>query len=250
MKTLYLVRHAQAISNESGVNDFKRQLASEGRQEARTMGKRLARKGIAPDLLIASPADRALETAHLFAEKLDYPIQRTLLREELYPGEDAACLPRVLKELPDMYQTVLLIGHEPSLSRWAKILIPNFEGELRTTGVIGIALRISSWQELSDGVGALMFFDFPVQITPDKIRKNARQVMQAQLTTTIEGLLKQHDVDISKPVQKIIKKASKTYAKKLVSALQMSKIEKLVQGQNQRRVEFPFEGDSETKKIS
>ena len=245
MKTLYLVRHAQAISRESGVNDFKRLLAPEGREEARTMGKRLVRKGIAPDLLIASPADRALETAHIFAEKLDYSIQRILLREELYPGEDATCFPRVLNELPDGYQTVMLFGHEPALSRWANTLIPDCCGELRTTGVIGIALPISSWQAVSDGIGVLMFFDFPVQVTP-KIYKDARKVMQAQLTTTIENLLKQIDVDISKQVQKIIKKTSKTYAKKLVNTLQMSKIEELVQGQCQPRLDLLVKDDPET----
>ena len=98
MKTLYLVRHAKAISQELGVNDFKRSLSKQGRDDAVAMSKRLWKKGIAPDLLLSSPADRALETAHIFAEQFDYPVQRILLKDEIY-DEDADVVRELLKPL-------------------------------------------------------------------------------------------------------------------------------------------------------
>ncbi len=236
MKMLYFVRHAQAIPGESGINDFKRMLAPKGREDALTMGSRLARKGIVPDLLIASPADRALETAHIFAEKLNYPIRRILLREELYQTENTTDLPQILKELPDTYQTVMLVGHEPALSHWANILIPDSRTEFRTTSVVGITLSVSTWQALSAGTGALRFCDFPMQ-PPSKIYKDARTVMQKLTTMAMEDLLEQLEVGISKPMRKIIKKTSKQFAKELVNTFQISTVEELALGQDEAQSE-------------
>ena len=236
MKTLYLVRHAKAIPREAGVNDFKRLLSQDGQEDARTMAKRLSKKGIFPDLLIASPADRALETAHIFAEKLHYPHQRILVHEELYTADQAESVCPMLQALPDQYETVMLFGHEPLLSACAGWLAPNFSAELRTAGVIGICLKISEWRQLLEGGGTLVFFDFPVRATP-KVDKEARKIVKEHLSTTMEDLLEQIDVEVSKHVRNVIKKTSKKFAKELLNVLQTSKIRELARGKGQPRID-------------
>ena len=73
MKTLYIVRHAKAIVRGTGIPDFDRSLAERGIKDARKMSKRQAKAGAEPQLLISSPAKRAIETARIFAKRLDYP---------------------------------------------------------------------------------------------------------------------------------------------------------------------------------
>ncbi|MBD3307417.1 phosphohistidine phosphatase, partial [candidate division KSB3 bacterium] len=139
MKIVYLVRHAEAISEDVGVEDFKRMLSPRGVQQAQIMSSRLRHKGIAPDLFIASPADRALETAHLFADQLEYPIHRILLHEAIYATQDSP-LPAILRALPEIYQSVIIFGHDPTLTECASVLMHDADIELRPAGVVGISL--------------------------------------------------------------------------------------------------------------
>ena len=48
------------------------------------MGKRLAKREAIPDLILSSPAKRALKTAQLIAKKLDYKLQDIVVDERLY----------------------------------------------------------------------------------------------------------------------------------------------------------------------
>lgn len=223
MKILYLVRHAKAISQGSGVNDFKRSLTKQGRNDAKAMSQRLLKKGIVLDFLISSPADRTLETAHIFAKRFDYPNHKILLKDEIY-DEDAVLIKEVLKNLDDRFSTVMLFGHEPALSQLAGLFLQDTELEIRTTGVVGISLDISHWQNIAETTGNLLFFDFPVRATP-KVYKKARKELAKKISATMEDILGNIDGEAAKHLEKIIGKTSKQLAKALTKVLQTSKIE-------------------------
>ena len=72
MKTLFLVRHAKSSKDDPTLTDKERPLNDRGRRDAPKMGERLAKRDVEPDLIVSSPAVRALATAQIFAEKLDY----------------------------------------------------------------------------------------------------------------------------------------------------------------------------------
>lgn len=233
MKTLYLVRHSKAIPGESGVNDFKRPLEKRGVEDAKTISKRLRKKEIFPDIMIASPADRALETAHIFAEILGYPSRQILLKEEIYEG-NAAEIRHLLEQLDDHYDIAMLFGHEPALSILATQLLRETEGiELRTTGVIGIGFDMSTWQNLKEQTGALLLFDFPVRATP-KIYKKAKRAISDEISVSIESILEGIDSGVSQYMQKVLKKTSKKLAKELTHVMQSSKIEHFAGSQRQK----------------
>ena len=63
MKTLVLVRHAKSSWGKPGLEDRDRPLSRRGKRDAPRMGKRLAKQGVKPDLVLSSPARRALATA-------------------------------------------------------------------------------------------------------------------------------------------------------------------------------------------
>lgn len=236
MKTLYLIRHSKAISSESGVNDFKRALSKRGIDDAKTMSKRLRKKGVLPDILISSPADRALETAHIFATEFDYSVRNILLKEEIYEGQ-ATDLLGVIEQLDDHYDSAMLFGHEPALSSLATLLLHDAEGiELRTTGVVGIIFDIASWQKLQQQGGSLLLFDFPVQATP-KVYKKAKKVISDEISMSIESILEGIDSGVSQHVQKVLKKTSKKLAKELTHVMQSSKVEDFAGIHPQKRVD-------------
>ena len=98
MKTLYLVRHAKSSWNFPELRDFDRPLNKRGKKNAPEMGKRLRAKGILPDLLLTSPANRALTTAREIAEKIGYPIKDILEDDHIYHSSETILL-QIIKNL-------------------------------------------------------------------------------------------------------------------------------------------------------
>ena len=75
MKTLFLIRHAKSSWDDTALPDKDRPLDDRGRRDAPKMGKRLAKRDVKPDLILSSPARRALTTAEVIAKKLDLQAQ-------------------------------------------------------------------------------------------------------------------------------------------------------------------------------
>ena len=79
MRRLFLVRHAKA-EPAVGRDDYDRALTSRGRDDARRVASVLAEKNMLPDVLIHSGAQRAKETAEIFAAQWRREVE---LQEEL-----------------------------------------------------------------------------------------------------------------------------------------------------------------------
>ena len=86
-----------------------------GYQDALTMGKRLSKRGVNPDLLVSSPALRALTTAQLIADELGYQRNDIALDERLY-ASSADNLLAIICALDDKLDRVMLFGHNPEFT--------------------------------------------------------------------------------------------------------------------------------------
>ncbi len=84
MKSIILVRHATAIVRDNDLPDFDRTLIRKGKKESRKMAERFLKYQITPGIWISSPAPRALETAYIFADILEFPRNKILLEDALY----------------------------------------------------------------------------------------------------------------------------------------------------------------------
>jgi phosphohistidine phosphatase len=117
-RQLWLLRHAEAEPHGTRA-DAERRLTARGEQQARAAGLALRQLGVRFEEILFSPKERARRTAELTAEAFTAP-QRKRMRE--YPplagGFDAA---QVLELLPGAGADarLLLVGHEPDLSRVA-----------------------------------------------------------------------------------------------------------------------------------
>jgi len=68
MKTLFLVRHAKSSRDDPTLPDKERPLNDRGMRDAPRMGERLAAHDVKPDLILSSPAVRALATAQIIGK--------------------------------------------------------------------------------------------------------------------------------------------------------------------------------------
>ncbi len=73
MKHLFLIRHAKSSWDHAELSDFDRPLNKRGKRDAPMMGRRLAKRGVNPDLILSSPAKRALKTARIIGSEIGSP---------------------------------------------------------------------------------------------------------------------------------------------------------------------------------
>lgn len=149
MKTLYLVRHAKSSWEDLTIEDYERPLISKGIQRAKKVAEHLRGKGVKPDLIISSHAVRAYETARIFAGKLGFPEKEIVIDEDLY-FSGAEAMENTLYGLDDKYKNVMLVGHNPDMTRFANIFLR--EGEkidyLPTSGVVSVLFHTKEWQKI------------------------------------------------------------------------------------------------------
>jgi phosphohistidine phosphatase len=109
---LILWRHAEA---EPGEPDLGRRLTSKGLKQAERMAAWLESRLPETTRILVSPADRSQQTALALGRKF-----RTV--NDIAPGADAAAV-LAAAGWPDGRETVLVVGHQPTLGEVAALLL-------------------------------------------------------------------------------------------------------------------------------
>jgi phosphohistidine phosphatase len=160
MKKLFLIRHAKSSWDESSITDFERALNKRGKRDAPFMGALLKKEKVKPDIIISSPAKRAITTAEAFAEELDYPVKKIIIDNSIYESGIKG-LETIVQSIPDDNKTVLLFGHNPTLTFYANHLGDKFITNIPTCGIVGIELNVKNWCEVERGKGKTYLFEYP-----------------------------------------------------------------------------------------
>jgi len=146
-RTLLLLRHAKSSWDDAGLPDAQRALAARGRRAAPKMGRRLARHGLHPDVIITSPARRAVQTVRLLAKPLAYRRARIRVDRRLYEAGPAQ-LARVVRALAARHEQVLLCGHNPGLLQFARRFAPQLQ-RLPTCAVVELRFQARDWRSIT-----------------------------------------------------------------------------------------------------
>ena len=163
MMTLTLVRHASAVHDNS-YKDFDRPLRPKGIEKMKRMAEILSKRGYRPDLLVSSPAKRALQTAEVYAASAfadaafsEAISDEIMLVESLYlpsPEDILDCI----RAVENKYTDVFLFSHNNGIS-WAA---QKFCGDGSILMPTGSAVRIEfdavSWDRIKFGNGVLVDF--------------------------------------------------------------------------------------------
>lgn len=159
-RRLILVRHAKASRDDPGLADFDRPLAPRGKRDAPEMGKRLKEAGIVPDLIVTSPAKRALRTAKLLVEAMGLAKVPLVEAAEIYEAEVTE-LTALIRELDQKALRVMLVGHNPGLSDLMRTMIPDQLPDLPTCGVVCFEVEAPDWLSMLPLSGKLLYHDYP-----------------------------------------------------------------------------------------
>lgn len=129
---LYIVRHAWAFDRDDArwPDDDLRPLTEEGKERFAKAIKTLAGRGLAPQVVAASPLVRCVQTAELLAAGV--PDKPKIVRlDELRPGSDVAGLLRWTARQAKEHERLAWVGHAPDVDRLCAALIGGPEALIR-----------------------------------------------------------------------------------------------------------------------
>lgn len=161
MKRLILVRHAKTEAIRYDISDYQRSLVERGINDSNLIANKLFLKDIIPDLIISSPANRAIETTLKFANALQYPIDMIEQIDDLYDGFTTQVFLTLLEQFGKDKETIMVVGHNPSIEYLAFNLTDEFYHNVPTCAVIGIDFQIDKWADIEVRTGKIAFYEYP-----------------------------------------------------------------------------------------
>lgn len=159
MKTLYLLRHAKSDWNDSSLADRERPLTARGERDAAKMSKRWLRRHATPELIVSSPAVRALATAKAIARGLDSDFERVVIIDRLYAAP-AHALVGVIEGFDDNLERVLLVGHNPGLTDLAHLFSTQIT-HMPTCALAEFRFNSKTWSGIGQTWPARVAFESP-----------------------------------------------------------------------------------------
>lgn len=119
-RRLVVLRHAKAEQG-SVLDDHVRTLALQGRRQAGLVGAGLREAGLVPDVVLCSSAVRTRQTWDLVRGALGADAGRVEVSDELYTAGAREVL-ELVRGVEPAARTVLVVGHEPTVSQAAALL--------------------------------------------------------------------------------------------------------------------------------
>ena len=156
MKRVVLVRHAKSV-HYGYDDDFNRDLSSRGKSDAAIIGSELKKRNIKPDVMISSPAKRALKTARIFAEQLDYERNRIIEKQDIYDGQTTSEFVEMIQDLPATASTAFFFGHNPGFYYFVGNLLSSFHDDMPTCSTVVIDFDVESWDKVEARTGTKAF---------------------------------------------------------------------------------------------
>lgn len=159
-RRLYCIRHAKSSWDDPALADRQRPLNKRGLRDAPDMGKRLRGRGIKPNLIVTSPAERARMTARAMASELGYPLGEIVEEDALYfCGSDSVL--NAVRHFDDNFDAVFCVSHNPDITGFVSRLTDSDVADMPTCAVAEIVCRAASWTAIDYGFGELIELDYP-----------------------------------------------------------------------------------------
>ena len=169
MLRLLLLRHSKAVPY-TGSGDHERALTERGRSDAAKLGAFIAGEKIAPQAAVHSGARRTKETLAIVLTKLQ-PGIGVSVEPRFYEATGSAFL-SALRNSSDKAQTLLLVGHNPSIAAAAGRLaatgdrgaLSKMAAKFPTSALAIVDFDADHWREVDEGMGRLVHFVTPASL--------------------------------------------------------------------------------------
>ena len=149
MKNLILVRHGKS-SWESLLDDIDRPLNQRGIQDANLVASNCICFLPTTYLIWSSIAKRASETSFHFAKKVCYPIQKIIIKSELYTF-DLNQLEKVVKSCSNDEDNLILFGHNNAITDFVNKFGDILVNHIPPSGFVSLQFDTDEWGKIENG---------------------------------------------------------------------------------------------------
>ena len=155
-----LVSHATAESENFLKKDFERDLEKSGVQEAINLGGFIKQKKLIPEQIVASSANRTLQTAYGLAGVIDFPEQKILQNPGLYNSG----FQKIISEIQNTdisISTLAIVAHNPGISQACTAMAESGNYQMAPSAALCLRFNISDWKELKPCTGTEIWYYYP-----------------------------------------------------------------------------------------
>lgn len=149
MKNLILVRHAKS-SWEAPLHDKDRPLTRKGMKAAHMVSSHISDFIPKSYVMWSSTAERASETALIFAQNISYPIESIDYKDELYTFDENK-LEKVIKSCNNGIESVILFGHNEAITNFVNKFGDAFITNVPTAGFVSLQFDTDDWETIKNG---------------------------------------------------------------------------------------------------
>ena len=156
MKSLLLLRHAEAVAISGTMKDLERPLSARGLAQAQALGAWLREHAWVAERILCSSAVRAQQSAETVRVAAGWKT-RISVREELYNAEAGAMIDLLRNDAADV-DSLLLVAHAPGIAALASALTTHRADLLlvcEAATLIEVVSDIASWADIAQGCARL-----------------------------------------------------------------------------------------------
>ena len=154
------MRHAKSTWEFPELKDEDRPLVDKGIKRTKKIIKFLSKKNVKPDIILSSHAVRALETAKIVAEGLNYPVKDIVMEQKVYES-NIENLFNVVYGIANNKNTMVMVGHNPTITNFANYFLTEYVDYLPTSGVVCIEFETDKWNEIVSAKKQTRFIIYP-----------------------------------------------------------------------------------------
>jgi phosphohistidine phosphatase len=156
MKNLILIRHAKS-SWDAPLIDKDRPLSARGIQDAHLVAAEAERILPKSYIVWSSTAQRARNTAYIFAENLSIPIDTISFRDDLYTFDEKV-LEKIIKSCDNQFDNLILFGHNDAITNFVNTFGNRAVENVPTAGVVSISFDENDWNNIRKGKTDIVLF--------------------------------------------------------------------------------------------
>jgi len=158
------MRHAKSDWGNN-LPDIERPLNKRGKKAAPFMGEELVKRNKTPDLILSSPAKRAVNTAKRVIEAIDYQKELVIIKD-FYFGYMEHII-NSIKSIDNENNVAMIVGHNPlwedlvtELSKKSDFIV------MPTAAIASLVFNTDDWRMIKEHGGELEWI-----ITPKGLKK-------------------------------------------------------------------------------
>lgn len=156
MKNLILIRHAKS-SWDAPLIDKDRPLSKRGIDDAHLMAANVEEYLPKSYIVWSSTAQRAKNTAYIFAENLSIPLDTILFKDELYTFDERK-LEKSIKSCNNQYDNLILFGHNDAITNFVNIFGNLAVDNVKTAGFVSLSFDENDWKDIYKGTTEKVLF--------------------------------------------------------------------------------------------